>query len=247
MILLTPFFLTIAIYVCAAIIPAIFLMKKIYQLDSFEKEPNDLLLSCVIQGVLAAFVAIVLEMIGQMILSHSGVLPNSREYIIILAFCIVAVAEEGAKFFFLYRRTWREPNFDYRFDGIVYSAYVSLGFAAFENIKYVFSYGLSVAFPRAILSIPGHLGFAIVFGYFYGRARIAASLGQPSKAKTNLILGYLSAVLLHGFYDTCAMTGTQKSTMIFIAFVIIMYIFIIRLVKRESETNEPIYGPHLFG
>ena len=181
-------------------------------------------------------------MIGQTILSRSGILPTSRKYIIILAFCIVAVAEEGAKFFFLYRRTWREPNFDYRFDGIVYSAYVSLGFAAFENIKYVFSYGLAVAFPRAILSIPGHLGFAIVFGYFYGRARIAASRGKRSRSKTNLIIGYILAVLMHGFYDTCAMTGTKASTIVFIAFVVIMYIFIIRLVKRESVTNEPIYS-----
>ena len=246
MILMTPFIVTIAIYVCAAIIPAIYLMKKIWELDSFEKEPNDLLLSCVIQGVLAAFAAIVLEMIGQGILSRSGILPGSRKYIIILAFAIVAVAEEGAKFYFLYRRTWREPNFDYRFDGIVYSAYVSLGFAAFENIKYVFSYGLSVAFPRAILSIPGHLGFAIVFGYFYGRARIAASLGDHSKAKQNLILGYISAVLLHGFYDTCAMTGTSTSTVVFIVFVVVMYIFIIRLVKRESATNEPIYSHRYF-
>ena len=242
MILMTPFFITIAIYVLAAIVPAIFLMREIYRLDSFEKEPNDLLLSCVVQGVLAAFAAIFLEMIGQTILSRSGILPTSRKYIIILAFCIVAVAEEGAKFFFLYRRTWREPNFDYRFDGIVYSAYVSLGFAAFENIKYVFSYGLAVAFPRAILSIPGHLGFAIVFGYFYGRARIAASRGKRSRSKTNLIIGYILAVLMHGFYDTCAMTGTKASTIVFIAFVVIMYIFIIRLVKRDSVTNEPIYS-----
>ncbi|MBQ1395499.1 MAG: PrsW family intramembrane metalloprotease, partial [Lachnospiraceae bacterium] len=115
-------------------------------------------------------------------------------------------------------------------------------FAAFENIKYVFSYGLAVAFPRAILSIPGHLGFAIVFGYFYGRARIAASRGQRSRSKTNLIIGYILAVLMHGFYDTCAMTGTKASTIVFIVFVVIMYIFIIRLVKRESVTNEPIYS-----
>ena len=86
MILMTPFFITIAIYVLAAIVPAIFLMREIYRLDSFEKEPNDLLLSCVVQGVLAAFTAIFLEMIGQTILSRSGILPTSRKYIIILAF-----------------------------------------------------------------------------------------------------------------------------------------------------------------
>ena len=60
--------------------------------------------------------------------------------------------------------------------------------------------------------------------------------------KTNLIIGYILAVLMHGFYDTCAMTGTKASTIVFIACVVIMYIFIIRLVKRESVTNEPIYS-----
>lgn len=48
------------------------------------------------------------------------------------------------KLFFLYRRSWRDDNFNYKFDGVVYAVFVSLGFAAFENIMYVFSYGLSV-------------------------------------------------------------------------------------------------------
>ena len=39
MILMTPFILTMAIYIGAAVIPAVFLMKKIYELDSYEKEP----------------------------------------------------------------------------------------------------------------------------------------------------------------------------------------------------------------
>ena len=234
------FLLPLAIYVGAAVIPAVFLMKKIYNMDSYEKEPPELLRACVIRGVFAALLAIVLEIIGQTAMGLAKITPESKLYVMILAFGVVAVAEEGAKMFFLYRLTWRNPNFNYRFDGIVYSAFVSLGFAAFENIKYVFSYGLTVAFPRAILAVPGHLGFAIVFGYFYGRARMAANRGQDARAKSNLLTGYLCAVLLHGFYDTCAMTGTTRATIVFLVFVAVMYIFIIRLVKKESRTNAPV-------
>lgn len=234
------FLLPLAIYVGAAVIPAVFLMKKIYNMDSYEKEPPELLRACVIRGVFAALLAIVLEIIGQTAMGLAKITPESKLYVMILAFGVVAVAEEGAKMFFLYRLTWRNPNFNYRFDGIVYSAFVSLGFAAFENIKYVFSYGLTVAFPRAILAVPGHLGFAIVFGYFYGRARMAANRGQQARAKSNLLTGYLCAVLLHGFYDTCAMTGTTRATVVFLVFVAVMYIFIIHLVKKESRTNAPV-------
>lgn len=234
------FLLPLAIYIGAAIIPAIFLMKKIYNMDSYEKEPPELLRACVIRGVFAALLAIVLEIIGQTAMGLAKITPESKLYVMILAFGVVAVAEEGAKMFFLYRLTWRDPNFNYRFDGIVYSAFVSLGFAAFENIKYVFSYGLTVAFPRAILAVPGHLGFAIVFGYFYGRARMAANRGQDARAKSNLLTGYLCAVLMHGFYDTCAMTGTTRATVVFLVFVAVMYIFIIHLVKKESRTNVPV-------
>ena len=240
MILMTPFILTMAIYIGAAVIPAVFLMRKIYELDSYEKEPPQLLKACVVRGIYAALLAIVLEIIGQTAMGLARITPESKLYVMILAFGVVAVAEEGAKMFFLYRLTWRSPSFNYRFDGIVYSAFVSLGFAAFENVKYVFSYGLTVAFPRAVLAIPGHLGFAIVFGYFYGRARMAANYGQDSRAKANLITGYLCAVFLHGFYDTCAMTGTKQATIVFVVFVALMYLFIIRLVKKESRTNIPV-------
>ena len=63
--------------------------------------------------------------------------PGSPAYTILLAFLVVAVVEEGTKFWMLKRRTWNHPAFNYRFDGIVYAVFVSLGFAAYENTTYV--------------------------------------------------------------------------------------------------------------
>lgn len=168
-----PMYYIIAIYFLAAVLPAIFLMRYVYRQDSIEQEPPYLLWSLVGKGVLAALAAIVLEVIGQTALDIT-MDPNDPNYVYILAFLVVAVIEEGTKFFFLYRRTWNDPNFNYQFDGIVYAVFVSLGFAAFENVKYVFSYGLSVALPRAILAIPGHMSFSVFMGLFYSRARLCA-------------------------------------------------------------------------
>ena len=121
-----------------------------------EKEPPGLLFSLILMGFAAALAATVLEELGESVLS-AFLDPSSPAYTIALAFLVVAVVEEGGKLFFLKQRTWRDPNFNYRFDGVVYAVFVSLGFAALENINYVFGYGLQVAVPRALLAIPAHM------------------------------------------------------------------------------------------
>ena len=104
----------------------------------------------------------------------------------------------------------------------------------------MFSYGLSVALPRAVLAIPGHMGFAVFMGVFYGRAKLLENQGDPFGSRWSLIWGYLAAVLLHGIYDSCCMTGTTLSTVIFTVFVIVMYIVVFRLIKRQAQTDQPI-------
>ena len=161
----------IVIYILAAVLPAAFLMVYIYRKDKIEKEPRPILVSLLFLGVAAALVSIVLEYLGRNALTRL-VDPSSPAYTILMAFVVVAAVEEGTKFIFLKARTWHNPNFNYRFDGIVYAVFISLGFAAFENISYVFGYGLSIALTRAVLAIPGHMGFAVFMGLFYGRARM---------------------------------------------------------------------------
>jgi RsiW-degrading membrane proteinase PrsW (M82 family) len=173
-----PALAVVAVYILAAILPAIFLMRYIYRMDSAEKEPPGLLLSLVFMGVAAALCSIIFEYLGEGILD-ANINKNNPAYTVILAFIVVAAVEEGTKFFFLARRTWRDPNFNFRFDGVVYAVFVSLGFAAFENIRYVFGYGLYVSIPRAFLAIPGHMGFAVFMGAFYGRAKLCADMGPP--------------------------------------------------------------------
>ena len=230
---------SLVIYVLAAILPAAFLMRYIYRKDTVEKEPKPLLFSLILSGVAAALVSIVLESAGSRILP-SLLDPGSPAYVVVTAFIVVAVVEEGTKFFFLKRRSWRDPNFNYRFDGVVYSVFVSLGFAAFENISYVMGYGLSVAFPRALLAIPGHMGFAVFMGLFYGRAKLCEDRGHKGRKNANLWAGYLSAVFFHGFYDTCAMTNTALASTLFLGFVIVMYIVVILLIREESASDRPV-------
>ena len=230
----------IFIYIMAAVIPAVILLRYVYRQDRIEKEPPALLRSLVWYGVIAALCAIVLERIGNLILDNT-LTRSSPYYILVLAFLVVGAVEEGCKFFFLKRRTWNDWNFSHLYDGVVYSVFVSLGFAAFENIKYVFSYGLSVVLPRALFAIPGHLGFSVFMGVFYGRAKLCENRGDKAGKMINLVSGYVSAVLLHGFYDACAMNGTAAANTAFYVFVAVMYVVVYRMIKKASREDRPIY------
>lgn len=231
--------LPILIYLAAALLPAIILLRYVYKNDTVEKEPPGLLVSLLLMGCLSALCAGILEGVADYFL-QLVVSPDSPIYVLLLAFLVVAVAEEGMKLFFLKRRSWNHPAFNYRFDGVVYAVFVSLGFAALENVQYVVNYGLSVALPRALLAVPGHLSFSIFMGIHYGRARLLENIGDYEGAKRSLRTGFLIAVFLHGFYDSCAMLGSSLASIVFLVFVVIMFVNAYRALKFESATDEPI-------
>ncbi len=234
-----PALYILGIYVLAAVLPAVFLLRYIYRKDTVEPEPPLLLIRLLFMGVIAALISIVLESLGESIL-NALVDPGSPWYTVLLAFFVVALVEEETKFLFLHARTWRNPNFNYRFDGIVYAVFVSLGFAAFENIQYVLHYGLSVALPRAIFAVPGHMSFAVFMGLFYGRAKLYEAWGDRRRCRGSLIRAYGTSVLLHGFYDACAMRGTGMAMVVFLVFVVLMFRSAFKHVKQESFTDEPV-------
>ncbi|MDD4010674.1 MAG: PrsW family glutamic-type intramembrane protease [Sphaerochaetaceae bacterium] len=239
MFFILPARLITIIYLLAALVPGFFLLRYVYRKDLVDKESPVLLGKLLLQGVLAALASIILEMAGQVALNLS-LSQSNPYYVMAMAFLVVAVVEEGTKFFFLKRKTWNLEDFDYTFDGIVYAVFVSMGFALFENVKYVFSFGLSVAFPRAFLAVPAHMGFAVFMGLFYGRAKMAEARGNKAAKTANLVAGYVSSVALHGFYDACVMKSTALSTTLFVVFVVLMYVVVIRIIKRESRQDRPI-------
>lgn len=227
------------IYFIAAVLPAVILLGFVYRQDKVEQEPIGLVISLLKYGVLAAVCSFIPELIGESILPNF-ISETSETYSIVLAFLVVAVVEEGFKFLFLYKRTWNDPNFNCRFDGIVYAVCVSLGFAAIENLEYVLGYGLALAPARALLAIPGHLSFSVFMGVFYGYAKLKADQGNGTSSRISLIMAYLSAVLLHGFYDSCALINTNTSNLYFIIFIIIMYVTVFMLIRHESKNDRPI-------
>ena len=92
-----------------------------------------------------------------------------------------------------------------------------------------------MALPRAVLAIPGHMTFAVVMGVSTARQVPREPRQAPASGCTSS--GWFFAVLLHGFYDTCAMLGTAESSLVFSVFIIFMYLLVFGLIKRESNQD----------
>jgi RsiW-degrading membrane proteinase PrsW (M82 family) len=233
--MVVAFSTVILIYTAAALLPAVVLMIYVYRLDRVEKEPSSLLWKLVLGGVLAGLCSILLEFIFKPNFSGN---PSGTGPILMDAL-LTGVIEEGMKFYFLKKFSWKHPAFNYRFDGLVYAVFVSLGFAAFENILYIFVYGgLSLAISRGLLSIPGHMSFAVFMGIYYGRAKVCETAGDNSGTSWNLLAAVLTAVAFHFVYDATLMIQSTFSITLFVLVVAFIYIYVFWRMRKEASTDE---------
>lgn len=227
------------ILIAAAVVPAVFLLIRVYRTDRLEPEPSGLLLSLILRGVFATVIAMVLEELGSALLG-SVYAENSLPYNIIMYFVIVAFSEEGAKYILLRRRTWRSDAFNCQFDGVVYAVFVSLGFALWENLGYVAMYGLSTALVRAVTAVPGHACFGVFMGVWYGLAKRLHGQGRESASKLCRVLALLLPALLHGCYDFIASIESVHYGWLFAAFVAILFVLAFILVRRQARHDRYI-------
>mgnify|MGYP004664577825 FL=1 len=230
------FFYLNPILIAAAVIPAVVLLVKVYKVDHLDKESPRLLWNLVVRGVIATVFAMLTEWIGEFVLS-SFVQEGTVLYNFLLYFIVVAVSEEGFKYLLMKQRTWKDPEFNFQFDGVVYAVFVSLGFALWENISYVLMYGFGTALVRAVTAVPGHACFGVFMGAWYGLAKKYESYGMHSQSKTCRVVALLSSIVLHGCYDFTASIENQNYAWIFVAFVVVMFLVAFRLVKKLSQND----------
>lgn len=221
-----------------AVLPGLVIVAKVYTMDKIEKEPIGLLLLLLVLGGVVCFpVAIAESFLVSFVKSLlvAGTLLNFVENF----FC-VALIEELGKYSVLKLCTWKNHNFDYRFDALVYSISAALGFAVLENCFYVWEGGIQVALMRAVLSVPGHAMFGLFMGISYGLAKVAEKHGREKEKKSHLRKAIIVPMILHGAYDFCLSEGTYGMMGIFLVLVIGMYIISWKRLKAASQGDLPI-------
>ncbi|MCH4193404.1 MAG: PrsW family glutamic-type intramembrane protease [Butyrivibrio sp.] len=226
--------------VAIAVIPALLLIFYIYSLDKIEKEPTRLLVRLFFLGGLSTISAMILETIGENVLKVEGVALPADVYLAIDNFLIVALAEEGGKHFVMKHMTWKNSAFNFRFDAVVYGATTSLGFAAFENILYIMNYGDSLAPTRAVTAIPLHCIAGVFMGHYYGQAKYLKDCGYEKKSGFYMAMSMIIPVLIHGFYDFLASSGTELCNIVFLVYIVVLDLVAFRKVRRYSKEDTAV-------
>lgn len=228
-----------AILLAAALLPAVALMVYVYKRDKVEREPVRLIVRVLLLGALSGLVAAFIESVLIDIFEStlSGALLIIVEY-----FIGVAAVEEACKYAAL-RSVKNHPAFDHVFDAVVYAVAAALGFAALENVFYVFDPiegGLDTAFWRAILSVPGHAADGVVMGVFFGIARRRELHGEAG-ARAYYWLAWLLPVIEHGFYDAALSTESDFMALVAMAFDLAFIAVAFALVKNTAAADAPLH------
>ncbi|MFZ6014164.1 MAG: PrsW family glutamic-type intramembrane protease [Bacteroidota bacterium] len=176
-----------------ALAPGGAIMLYIYLKDKHEREPLALLMISFFYGTLSAILtlAISFPLDFILILKEQDVVDEFFS-----AFFKVALVEEFSKFVFVRFILFPNKNFNEPFDGIVYAVMVSMGFATLENVLYVFQYGFETGILRMFTAVPAHATFAVMMGYFLGKAKFT-----HNRQLYYGVVALLSATFFHGAYD----------------------------------------------
>ena len=239
-------------------VPAFLMAGLIYWLDRYEKEPIKLLGAAFFWGaVLAAggaFVVNTLVGIGIYLLTGSDSVANLTTASLIAPFVEEALKGSAVLLVFLAFRS----EFDSILDGIIYAAITALGFAASENVLYIYQDGYlqngwqglwQMVLIRDVVVAWQHPFFTAFTGIGLAVARLNKSMAVKVIAP---VAGYLVAVLTHSFHNTFTdfvggLEGFTLGSLIDWFGWSVMVLFIAYMILRERgllkrQLNEEVAG-----
>lgn len=160
------------------------------------------------------------------------------------AFCLAAIPEELFKYHFLTALTRENKHFDEHMDGIVYCVSIGMGFAAAENLLYLFSHmdnWVTVGIARSLLSVPAHYAFAVLMGYYYSLVFF-----KTGHTTFNRIAVFLVPIMCHGIYDTAVMSfpllspfGLILVLLVIVSFCILMHVRCSKRIEEHLQRDIP--------
>ncbi|MEH7380815.1 glutamic-type intramembrane protease PrsW [Bacillus sp. JJ1533] len=203
--------------ITAGLAPGLALLSYFYLKDKYEAEPIAMVFRLFIFGALLVFPI----MFIQYVLEVEGVFTQN----FLQAFLSVGLLEEFFKWFILFYTVYQHMEFDEQYDGIVYGAAISLGFATLENILYLFANGLQFAIGRALLPVSSHALFGVIMGYYLGKAKFS-----PKENRKWIFISFLFPFLLHGIYDYILLS-LKKWIYLMVPFMLFLWWFGLRKVK----------------
>ena len=218
-----------------ALATVVFIFTYVYLKDEYEREPLQHLVLSFVLGILCAFPVVFIGGRLRILLDVSG--NSSPLELIVYAFVVVALVEEGMKYLVLRWYCYRHEEFDEPYDGIMYGVAISMGFAAIENVLYVFGEGggWETGVARMLTAVPAHGIFGVFMGYYVGKAKFMSE----GNAYLERMKGLGAAVLWHGGYDYFLFLGWEELVFLSLAMVFLG----VRLSRKAIKLHQSI-SPH---
>jgi RsiW-degrading membrane proteinase PrsW (M82 family) len=175
-------------------LPAVLLAVMVRRIDR-RREPPWLVVTTFLLGAGLAIAALLVASRAAALTGLDLRVPGAGENgAVVFLFLVVAPTQEASKV----AAAWPAlltKHVDEPYDGVVYAAAASLGFAAVENAFVLRMHptgGIWVA--RALLALPSHVFFACLWGYALGRAK-------HSKFRLPIFpAAFLAAIVARGLY-----------------------------------------------
>lgn len=210
------------IILSAAIAPGLALLSYFYMRNEMSTEPRRTLVHAFLYGAIITFPILFI----QYVLEEEGVFSTPFVSTVLFTSSI----EEFFKWLIIFVFILRHVEFDDPYDGILYGAAVSLGFATVENVVYILSFGLDTAFMRALLPVSSHALFGVVMGYYFGKGKFS----KENRQKEYIALALIAPVGLHLIYNSILMIETYFMY-VMLPFMLFLWWFALRKVKLAHE------------
>ena len=234
---------TIIIYIILGIMPSLTLLMY-YLSKDLHPEPKRMILKIFLWGTLITLPVFFVQIGLSRLLDVSDI--SNTAYNLIYWFIIIAFSEELFKYLVIKLKVINSPHLDEPIDVMLYMVVAALGFAALENVLYLFapagqmsfdqmiSRALIIDFVRFIGATFLHTLCSAVIGY-----SLALSFCQVKRRYLSVGVGIILATLLHGLYDFSIMTLDGNIKFIIPAVVILTLAFLVfwgfeRLKKMKS-------------
>ncbi len=230
----------IILYVIFGILPSLTWLFYYLRKDK-QPESKKMILAIFIWGAVVTLPVFFVQIALATLLSKSN-LP-AVAISVIYWFIVISFTEEIFKYLVVKSQVLSHHEFDEPVDAMIYMVIAALGFAALENILYLFSpidqlsfndvvnRTVVISFIRFIGATFLHTLCSALVGYF-----LAMSFKQAKNRIFLAVFGILAATLLHGIYDFSIMTidGPLK-IVIPVAVLIILASFVISRFEKLKK------------
>ena len=218
-----------------ALVPAIVILIYVYNKDLFPENKRDV----VIAFLLGASIVLPLDFLIPIVEEANDSFFIGIGNVFFMEFFRAALLEETLKFMVLFYFASKLTNFNEPMDAIVFGVAASVGYAAHENLGYVFhpdfaEYGaFNIAFDRAFSAIPLHALCGATMGLFFGLA-----LFYDKQRNRNLFLSLFLPVVIHGSYNFFWSLNVGIAAYILLIFLLIKSSAIMETLQMDQSLRK---------